>query len=168
MWPHGLYVAFQAPLSMGFSRQEYLEWVAVYSSRGSSWPRDQTQTSILGLLALAGVLYHESHLCICGTDLSSLITLQLYQNKNPLFFTQFFLYFSKMKYFNAIWHFQFSSVAQSCPTLCDLMNRSMPGLPVQWIHPKSLHNMTFQVPKHPCDAQENRQVGFQCPRNWYA
>ena len=23
---------------------------------------------------------------------------------------------------------QFSSVAQSCPTLCDLMNRSMPGL----------------------------------------
>ena len=26
--------------------------------------------------------------------------------------------------------FQFSSVAQSYPTLCDPMNRSMPGLPV--------------------------------------
>ena len=25
---------------------------------------------------------------------------------------------------------QFSSVAQSCPTLCDPMNRSMPDLPV--------------------------------------
>ena len=25
---------------------------------------------------------------------------------------------------------QFSSVAQSCPTLCNLMNRSTPGLPV--------------------------------------
>ena len=25
---------------------------------------------------------------------------------------------------------QFSSVAQLCPTLCDRMNRSMPGLPV--------------------------------------
>ena len=25
---------------------------------------------------------------------------------------------------------QFSSVAQSCPTLCDTMNRSTPGLPV--------------------------------------
>ena len=25
---------------------------------------------------------------------------------------------------------QFSSVTQSCPALCDLMNRSMPGLPV--------------------------------------
>ena len=29
-----------------------------------------------------------------------------------------------------IWYFQFSSVAQSCPTLCDPMNRSTPGLPV--------------------------------------
>ena len=29
---------------------------------------------------------------------------------------------------------QFSSVAQSCPTLCDPMNCSMPGLPV---HPNS-------------------------------
>ena len=28
------------------------------------------------------------------------------------------------------WSFQISSVAQSCPTLCGPMNRSMPGLPV--------------------------------------
>ena len=27
----------------------------------------------------------------------------------------------------------FSSVAQSCPTLCDPMNRSMPGLPVHTV-----------------------------------
>ena len=27
-------------------------------------------------------------------------------------------------------YIQFSSVAQSCPTLCDPVNRSMPGLPV--------------------------------------
>ena len=25
---------------------------------------------------------------------------------------------------------QFSSIAQSCPTLCDPMNRSTPGLPI--------------------------------------
>ena len=34
----------------------------------------------------------------------------------------------------------FSSVAQSCPTLCDPMNRSMPGLPVHHtlgVHPNS-------------------------------
>ena len=35
-------VACQALLSMGFSRLEYWEWVVVPSSRGSSWPRDQT------------------------------------------------------------------------------------------------------------------------------
>ena len=37
--PHGT-VARQAPLSVGFSRQEYLEWVAISFSRESSQPRD--------------------------------------------------------------------------------------------------------------------------------
>ena len=32
--------------------------------------------------------------------------------------------------FSAISSVQFSSVTQSCPTLCDPMNRSTPGLPV--------------------------------------
>ena len=36
---------------------------------------------------------------------------------------------SQMWIYHAIW-VQFSSVAQSCPTLCDPMNRSTPGLPV--------------------------------------
>ena len=35
-------VAHQAPLSMGFSRQEYWSGVAMPSSRGSSPPRNQT------------------------------------------------------------------------------------------------------------------------------
>ena len=34
-------------------------------------------------------------------------------------------------YFNHLYlYIQFSSVAQSCPTLCGPMNHSMPGLPV--------------------------------------
>ena len=33
--------------------------------------------------------------------------------------------------------FQFSSVAQSCPTLCDPMNRNTPGLPVHHQLPES-------------------------------
>ena len=37
-------------------------------------------------------------------------------------------YTSHGRLFN--WWVQFSSVAQSCPTLCDTMNHSMPGLPV--------------------------------------
>ena len=36
--------------------------------------------------------------------------------------------FLKSKHF--VFSIQFSSVAQSCPTLCDPMNLSMPGLPV--------------------------------------
>ena len=31
-------------------------------------------------------------------------------------------------------YIQFSSVTQSCPTLCDPMNCSMPGLPVHHLH----------------------------------
>ena len=39
-------IAHQAPLSMGFSRQEYSSgWVVISCSRGSSQPRDQTQVS---------------------------------------------------------------------------------------------------------------------------
>ena len=40
-------VAHQAPLSMEFSRQELLEWVAIPFSRGSSQPRGQTQAAAL-------------------------------------------------------------------------------------------------------------------------
>ena len=42
-WP----VACQASLSIGFSRPEILEWVAISSSSGSSWPRDQTCISCI-------------------------------------------------------------------------------------------------------------------------
>ena len=35
---------------------------------------------------------------------------------------------------------QFSSVTQLCPTLCDPMNRSMPGLPVHHQLPESTPN----------------------------
>ena len=35
--------SFHAPLSMGFSRQEYWKWFVIPISRGSSWPKDQTQ-----------------------------------------------------------------------------------------------------------------------------
>ena len=43
---------------------------------------------------------------------------------------------------------QFSSVAQSCPTLCDPMNRSTPGLPV---HHQLLEFIVKenQIPKKP-------------------
>ena len=49
---------------------------------------------------------------------------------------------------------QFSSVTQSCPTLCDPMNHSMPGLPVQHHLPEFTQTHIHQVsdtiqPSHP-------------------
>ena len=40
---------------------------------------------------------------------------------------------------------QFSSVAQSCPTFCDPMNRSMPGLPVHHQLPEFTQTHAHQV-----------------------
>ena len=53
-------VAHQAPLSMGFSRQEY-QWVAMPFSKGSSWPRDLTHVSYVSWIG-SQVLYHLCHL----------------------------------------------------------------------------------------------------------
>ena len=49
---------------------------------------------------------------------------------------------------------QFSSVAQSCPTICDPMNRSMPGLPVHHQLPEftqtDIHRVHDAIqPSHP-------------------
>ena len=40
---------------------------------------------------------------------------------------------------------QFSSVAQSCPTLCDLVNRSTPGFPVHHCLPEFTQTHVHQV-----------------------
>ena len=52
---------------------------------------------------------------------------------------------------------QFSSVAQSCPTLCNPMNRSTPGLPVHHQLPESTQTHVHQVgdaiqPSHPLSS----------------
>ena len=39
---------------------------------------------------------------------------------------------------------QFSSVAQSCPTLCDPMNHSMPGLPVHHQLPEFTQTLSIE------------------------
>ena len=49
-----------------------------------------------------------------------------------------------MRTFN-IYSLQFSSVAQSCPTLCDPMNRSTPGLPVHHQLPESTQTHVHRV-----------------------
>ena len=56
-----------------------------------------------------------------------------------------------------IHHHQFSSVAQSCPTLCDPMNRSTPGLPVHHHLPEFTQTRVYRVrdaiqPSHPLSS----------------
>ena len=58
---------------------------------------------------------------------------------------------------------QFSSAAQMCPTLCDPMNRSMPGLPVHHQLPEVSPNPRLmqgarlgQVAPVPCGRRDSR------------
>ena len=96
----------------GIFQARVLEWVAISFSRGSSQTRDWTRVSCIG----RRILYHWA-------------TRKAVVECSPLFLVIYFLFFwiSHKKWANI---FQFSSVAQSCPTLCDPMNHSTPGLPV--------------------------------------
>ena len=49
-------ISCQVPLSLRFSRQGN-EWIAISYSRGSSWPRDQTQVSCISCIGRQ-ILYH--------------------------------------------------------------------------------------------------------------
>ena len=48
-------------------------------------------------------------------------------------------------FFQIIFHYQISSVAQSCPSLCDPMNRSTPGLPVHHQLPEFTQTQVHRV-----------------------
>ena len=61
---------------------------------------------------------------------------------------------NNLRYANSV---QFSSVAQSCPTLCDPMNRSTPGLPVHHQLPEFTQTHVHRVgdaiqPSHPLSS----------------
>ena len=63
------------------------------------------------------------------------------------------------------WSIQFSSVAQSCPSLCDPMNCSTPGLPVHHQLLEFTHTLGHQVgdaiqPSHPLSSPS-----LPCPQS---
>ena len=63
----------------------------------------------------------------------------------------------ELEYFLKSCSVQFSSVAQSCPTLCDPTNRSTPGLPVHHQLPESTQTNVHWVgdaiqPPHPLSS----------------
>ena len=93
---------FATLLSPGILQARTLEWITMPSSRESSWPRYWTHVFYVSCTGKQ-VLYHSCHL------------------GSPI--TMFGHLLFKMMV-------QFSSVTQSCLTLWDPMNCSMPGLPV--------------------------------------
>ena len=107
--------AYQAPPSMGFSRQEY--WSGVPLPSPSQVPKP-------GNCRPAPTLAHQPYL----SDPRSLVPFP-----------------------------QFSSVAQSCPTLCNPINRSTPGLPVHHQFPEVAQTHVHRVgdaiqPSHPLSS----------------
>ena len=96
-------VACKIPLSIGFSRQRLLEWVCMDGIFPTQW----CNLCLLCLLQLSGGFFTTS-------ATGSIILFKDFRFWGQLTWTSF----------------QFSLVAQSCPTLCNPMNRSMPGLPV--------------------------------------
>ena len=84
--------------------------------------------------------------CIAISNVSVSIALQPHQHLELLGF----------KHFNILIH-QIRSVAQSCPTLCDPMNRSTPDLPVHHQLPEFTETHVHQVsdaiqPSHPLSS----------------
>ena len=148
---------------MGFSGQE-MEWVAIPFSRGSIV---LTQASNTGLLHSRQILYHLNYqesptlmivltwICQDVQSFSKILwnSLQTWGGHSM----------PTCLYSGALWishpslshtYLQFSSVTQSCPTLCDPMNCSMPGLPVHHQLPEFTQTHVHQVgdaiqPSHP-------------------
>ena len=67
---------------------------------------------------------------------------------------------------------QSSSVPQSCPTLCDPMNRSTPGLPVHHQLPEFTQTHVHRVrdaiqPSHPLSSPSPPTFAIRWPNYWF-
>ena len=114
----------------GILQARILEWVAMPSSMGSSWTRDQTHVSFVSWQA--GSLPNVTCCCCCcclASVVSDSVQPQRWQptrlphpwdspGKNSGVDCHFLLQFMKVK--------SESEVAQSCPTLSDPMDCSLP------------------------------------------
>ena len=141
-------VACQTPLSMGFPSQEYWEWVAISFSGGI-------------------FLTHESDPGLLHCRQSTALQVDSLPSEPPnlnerfgqprvRYCIWFSVVYSKFLLF-IYFMYQLSSVAQSCPTVCDPMNRSTPGLPVPHQLPEFTQTQVHRVsdtiqPSHPLSS----------------
>ena len=119
----------------GILQARILEWVAISFSRGSSQPRNGLPFPSQGDLPSPGIKH--------GSPALQADSLPSEPPGAPLA-----LQFSSV---------QFISVAQSCPTLCDPMNHSTPGLPVHHQLPEFTQTRVHRVsdaiqPSHPLSS----------------
>ena len=122
-------VAHQAPLCKRFFQTRIWEWVA-FSSRGSSWSRDQTYLSCIGLYPWGTRETHFFFLLGCYNSCSRVLVCE-FQHLSLLV--------------------QFGLVTQSCLTLC---NPSTPGFPAHHQTPELAQTRVHWVgdaiqPSHP-------------------
>ena len=101
-------------------------WSSVYLRQRSQF-RDPRYVICKYLLPFHGLSFH-----VLGGVLEAQTPSVSYQLKFCLFFK---IIFKFNTFLNSL--FQFSSVTQSCLTLCDPMNHSTPGLPVHHQLPES-------------------------------
>ena len=142
----------------GILQARILEWVAISFSRGSSRPRGQTQ-----VFSIAG-----RHFNLWATREAPGIhwdkTIIQQNTCTPMFTAVLFTIAKTWKqpkhptteeWIKKMW--SVSSVAQSCLTLCNPMNRNTPGLPVHHQLPRSTQTHAHQVsdailPSHPLSS----------------
>ena len=113
-------VTYQAPLSMGFLRQEYWSGLLFPSPGDLPNPGIEPGSSTLQADALPSETWGK-YVCVCiyiCMCVCMYVCMYVYISQSVLVCVYFM---------NAC---QFSSVSQSCPTLCDPMDCSMPGFPV--------------------------------------
>ena len=144
-------IGCQDPLFMGFFWAKLLEWIAISSSgnlahEGSN---PHLQTDSLQLSNLGSLMQYYSGLLIdlWLSHLPLLICLRVSLK------SKFYHDISQIQFSSV----QFISVAQSCPTLCDPMNHTTPGLPVHHQLPEFTQSLVHRVgdaiqPSHPLSS----------------
>ena len=146
-------VAHQVPLSMEILQARILEWVAISSSRESSWPRDQTQVSSVFCIGRQ-VLYQ------WATWEAPTIMPRLLQTNSPILqdFVGFGLFYTWMspKFSNARTRggAEPLTLLEHCTGSRQQVNTSLPTWPSQMSHVKE-HIILLPVTTLPINVSES-------------
>ena len=153
-------------------RLEYSFLLLLFLARGSLVCFSRLSLSVLSIVKISGTfclasltqttfLKYFGHFCFTSqqnyslvfVNLSSPLDCELFRVHKHVLLSFLSIYFLPQKFSSV----QFSSVTQSCPTPCDPMNRSTPGLAVRHQLPEFIQTHVHQVgdaiqPSHPLSS----------------